>query len=85
MDTTILKFKASRKDFVKTGGVREIASHTIRYVKAEFDLNDVWNEVQEVKAIWVMKGEIYPTVIQDGCCFVPSELLDSIGKVEMNL
>ena len=86
MERQIILFKASDQHLQKTGGISTYASDTISYVYAIFALGNNWDGFDSVKAIWSKDGNYIATVLNhDGECEVPSELLEDIGPIEVNL
>ena len=63
-----------------------LASSTVKYVKAQFTLDDNWKSCQSVRAIWSGLNQHISTVLDsDGICYVPHELLAKQQKVYVNL
>lgn len=87
MESITITFKAPEwQDLKKTGGADKIASHTVNYIKAHFNLGQHWADFERVAAVWFMNGEKGSTEIdEDGNCVVPAKFLDEIGNLEVNL
>lgn len=63
-----------------------LASNTVKYVKAHFELDENWQSVETVSAVWSGIGGCYSTVLDDGVnCFVPPEILGQEQRVYVNL
>ena len=63
-----------------------LASNTVKYVKAHFELDENWQSVETVSAVWSGVGGCYSMVLDDGGnCFVPQELLAREQRIYVNL
>lgn len=84
MDKRILNVIAERQR-LSCSPIR-IASNTVRYVEAVFDLRQGWDGFDEVKAVWFTGSQEKSTLLDSsGVCEVPTEVLAKRGKVNVNL
>ena len=61
------------------------SSNTVDYITASFDLDEDWTACDLVRAVWSIRGLRIVTVLTDGACVVPHEVLAYSGKVFVNL
>ena len=82
MQIQTIRFSANNQSL--TGGGGCFASSTVSYIKALFDLGENWTG-WTVSAIWRSRYQHIATVLEDGACMVPAEVLESPGQVFVNL
>ena len=85
MNKKIITFEANEQSLIKTGGISNYSSNKVSYIEAEFELGENWQGFDAVRAIWYNKSEIIATVLSDGHCTVPYEVLTDKGQVKVNL
>ena len=85
MNKKIITFEANEQSLIKTGGISNYSSNKVSYIEAHFELGDNWQGFDAVRAIWYNKSEIIATVLSDGQCTVPYEVLTDKGQVKVNL
>lgn len=87
MEKLIVYFKADEQELVCCNPFR-VSSKKVAYVEAHFDLGENWTGYDSVRAIWrnTQNFAIIGTVLDSqGICKVPTEVLTSIGQVDVNL
>lgn len=87
MEKLLVYFKADDQDLVCCNPFR-VSSKKVAYVEAHFDLGENWTGYDSVRAIWrnTQNFAIIGTVLDSqGICKVPTEVLTSIGQVDVNL
>lgn len=87
MEKLFVYFKADDQDLVCCNPFR-VSSKKVAYVEAHFDLGENWTGYDSVRAIWrnTQNFAIIGTVLDSqGICKVPTEVLTSIGQVDVNL
>lgn len=85
MQIQTINFAANGQDLVKTGGGSLFASSTVSYIRAVFDLGENWTGWSVVRAVWRSCGAQISTVLDNGECMVPAEVLANPGRVQVNL
>ena len=85
MQIQTINFAANNQGLSRTGGDSLFASSTVSYVRAVFDLGENWAGWNTVKAVWRSSGEQIVTLLNNGACMVPAEVLASPGRVQVNL
>jgi hypothetical protein len=86
MEKRIIKFKVTDQEIVRTDGNAVLASDTIGYVRAEFDIDDTWSECEEIRALWSTPLMTVPMVLdEDHGCDIPAEVMQRKGPVYVNL
>ena len=64
----------------------KFASNTVNYIDAHFSLDEDWEELDSVRAVWYTDSECISTVLdQDGNCYVPHEVLKRKDELMVNL
>ena len=87
MEKLFVYFKADEQDLVCCNPFRA-SSKKVAYIEAHFDLGENWTGYDSVRAIWknTQNFAIIGTVLDSqGICKVPTEVLTSIGQVDVNL
>lgn len=87
MEKLFVYFKADDQQLVCCNPFR-VSSKKVAYVEAHFDLGENWTGYDSVRAIWrnTQNFAIIGTVLDSqGICKVPTEVLTSIGQVDVNL
>ena len=86
MNAQILTFSANEQTLIKTGGIDDFASNTVRYAKATFTLGTNWTGFDSVRAVWKTACYTISTVLDaNHSCDVPPEVLSYKAKVYVNL
>ena len=82
MEKAIINFKADGQRL--TGDPVNFASDTVKYIEAHFDLVNNW-DFDVVRAVWTNGESQISTVLNNGVCDVPPEVLTKRRKVFVNL
>lgn len=61
------------------------ASDTVAYIEAHFDLGENWSGFDSVRAVWTNGAAVISSVLYDGVCIVPWEVLTKRAEVKVNL
>ena len=86
MDRKIISFDANEQYLHRTSEVPKVASGTVNYVHAVFNLGDNWHGFDKVKAVWFNDADSRSTELDaSGRCVVPAVLLAHKGIVKVNL
>lgn len=85
MTEQILNFSVNEQQLQKTSGPDLYASDTVQYIRAVFDLGQNWDGWDSVRAVWWTSNAKIATVLHDGECMVPIEVLTDPAKVRVNL
>ena len=86
MNKISLTFTVNQQDLKNTTKNLRLASGTVDYVDATFELGDNWDSFDSVRAIWTKRTDAYSTVLDAyGYCKVPTELLADKGTIKVNL
>lgn len=85
MEEKILYLTASGQS-LQNNTKQVFASNTVKYVGAIFSLDENWQSMDTVRAIWHTDGEPISTVLDhDGYASIPPEMLDKVAPVMVNL
>lgn len=84
MEKTTIKFAVCKQALIG-GDPLVMASGTVNYVDAEFDLSTDWQGFDAVRAVWSNGRTNISTTLADGACVVPHEVLAKRGHVYVNL
>lgn len=86
METITIIFKAVQQALVRTSELEKLASDTIGYVLAHFNLSEEWQDFDIVEAIW-QNDQLRVAVLLDneGDCVVPMEVLSRESEVTVHL
>lgn len=86
MNKQSITFTADEQALVKTGGIDLYASNTVSYIEATFALGENWTGYDSIRAIWESGYAKIATVLDSAHkCIVPTEVLDRVSKVNVNL
>lgn len=91
MNTIELKFEVNGQYLLPDNRLNglfqhRLASHTVNYVKAVFELDDTWKGFDAVTAIWRSGYDRIAVVLDtEGTCMVPPEVMTKEGRVYVNL
>ena len=86
MNKISLTFTANQQTLKNTTKNVRLASGTVDYVEATFELGDNWSGFDSVRAVWSKKADVYSTVLDAyGYCIVPNELFEDKGTIKVNL
>ena len=85
MQLQTIKFTADEQSLQRTSGGSLFASSTVSYIRALFDLGENWDSWGAVRAVWKSRTQQIATVLADGACMVPAEVLANPGQVYVNL
>ena len=86
MNKTTLSFNASEQLLTSAECPKKVASNTVSYIEAVFELGANWSGFDSVRAVWSTRLEKISTVLDsNGKCIVPHELLANTQKVSVNL
>ena len=86
MNKISLTFTANQQELKNTTKNVRLASGTVDYIDATFELGDNWSGFDSVRAVWSKKQDLYSTVLDAyGYCKVPDELLADKGTIKVNL
>ena len=86
MDKVTLHLKADEQILTSAECPFKLASNTVSYVEAVFDLGENWTGYDSVRAVWTTYLDTIATVLDsEGKCVVPHEVLTRTGKVSVNL
>ena len=86
MNKISLTFTADQQQLKNTTKSVRLASGTVDYIDATFELGENWSDFDAVKAIWTKKTTRIATVLDAyGYCKVPDELLNDRGTIRVNL
>ena len=78
-------FKVDGQSLIKTGGLSTYASHTVKYIEAEFALTDEWLSYDSIRAIWQNGDTDIPTAVTHGKTMIPAGVLTKKGRLIVNL
>ena len=78
-------FKVDGQSLIKTGGLSTYASHTVKYIEAEFALTDEWLSYDSIRAIWQNGDTDIPTAVTHGRTMIPAGVLTKKGRLIVNL
>lgn len=84
MNTVTIRFKADNQELKLLSNPVLFASNTVSYVLAEFELGENW-EHDTIRAIWYTDTDRIATVLNNGSCTVPHEVLAKSKPVMVNL
>lgn len=86
MRTLTLRFRADQQKLKLLDPVRSIASGTVNYVHAEFDLGENWTEFDVVQTAW-SRGikKAFADLDDHNHCAVPADIIDDLGTVKVNI
>ena len=86
MNIVTLHFKADNQQLTALDGLYKLASNTVEYIKAAFDLGANWSGFDSVRAIWYNDFVTISKVLDShGECIVPHEVLARHSDVYVNL
>ena len=86
MDKITLHLKADEQILTSAECPFKLASNTVSYVEAVFELGENWTGYDSVRAVWTTYLDTIATVLDsEGKCVVPHEVLTRTGKVSVNL
>lgn len=89
MDEKIIHFDAKGQKLIRTRGEHRFASGTVGYIIAEFGLDDQWENMDVIDAVWQnTKYKVAVTLVRsDGLwtCPVPHEMAQLVAEVRVNL
>ena len=86
MDKITLHLKADEQILTSAECPFKLASNTVSYVEAVFELGENWTGYDSVRAVWTTYLDTIATVLDsEGKCVVPHEVLTCTGKVSVNL
>lgn len=85
MEQITLNFTANEQALTNT--TKEIvASDTVNFIRAVFELGTGWQGFDSVRAVWKAKGATISTVLDNtGAVTVPTEVLAEVSPVLVNL
>ena len=84
MNKRIITFKANEQNLINTTP-QGFATDTVSYIEAVFELGENWQGYDTIKAIWTNGSQTIATLLNDGRCIVPSEVLTRRATVQVNL
>jgi hypothetical protein len=84
MNKRIITFKANEQNLINTTP-QGFATDTVSYIEAIFELGENWDGYDTIKAIWTNGYQTIATLLNDGRCIVPSEVLTRRATVQVNL
>ena len=84
MNKQTIIFEANEQTLTFVSGDQNYASNTVDYVEAVFRLGENW-DFDVIVAVWQSKTHKIATVLGDGVCIVPTEVLAETGVVKVNL
>ena len=84
MNKQTIIFEANEQTLTFVSGDQNYASNTVDYVEAVFRLGENW-DFDVIVAVWQSKTQKIATVLGDGVCIVPTEVLAETGVVKVNL
>lgn len=84
MNKRIITFKANEQNLINTTP-QGFATDTVSYIEAVFELGENWTGYDTIKAIWTNGYQAIATLLNDGRCIVPSEVLTRRATVQVNL
>lgn len=84
MNKRIITFKANEQNLINTTP-QGFATDTVSYIEAVFELGENWTGYDTIKAIWTNGYQTTATLLNDGRCIVPSEVLTRRATVQVNL
>jgi hypothetical protein len=86
METITIIFKAIQQALVRSSDLEKLASDTIGYVYAHFNLSGDWKDFDIVEAIW-QNDQLRVAVLLDDewNCIVPMEVLSRESEVTVHL
>lgn len=70
---------------LKVVEVPRLAQEIVSYVDATFTLGSNWEGFDSIRAVWTDGTNKIATVLNDGYCIVPPEVLSQRGVVKVNL
>lgn len=85
MEKRIINFKASGQSLQRKGGIVTAASDTVNYFEAHFDLDENWQSLASVRALWSNGTKTVSAVLIDGVCKIPADVLTDVSKLKVNL
>ena len=85
MEKRIITFKASGQSLQRVGGITTAASDTVNYFEAHFELDENWQSLDSVRAIWSNEDIAVPSLLVNDICEIPSEVLTNVSKLKVNL
>ena len=86
MKKKLIEFEANEQTLTRRSGLLKIASGTINYLIASFELGANWNHFDKVCAIWHNSMTEEPVILDsEGKCVIPSSVLEDEGAVKVNL
>lgn len=84
MNKQTIIFEVNEQTLAFVSGDQNYASNTVDYVEAVFRLGENW-DFDVIVAVWQSKTQKIATVLGDGVCIVPTEVLAETGVVKVNL
>ena len=87
MNQTYINLTASNQHLSIQGEPLRLASKTVNFVKAHFELGENWDGFDSVRAVWSTDFNKGVSTVLDslGDCVVPHEILSRAGIVRVNL
>lgn len=86
MKKKLIEFEANEQTLTRRSELLKIASGTVNYLIASFELGANWNSFDKVCAIWHNSMREEPVILDsEGKCVIPSSVLDDEGTVKVNL